>query len=159
MVLVSPSVTLLLCSSWSNAWHQFSGLRSAPFIFNSVAEAVKWILEHNCAVSLLFYYLDDFLTMGPATLSGTSQSHMDTAFNAFARSGLPLHWQKCGAIKLARLLRGIRRSRSSAALTRFPVSNRLMGVLQSALSTPVSPVFDHVTFEAACCFFRFSTCG
>ena len=59
-----------------------------------------------------------------------------------------------GATRLARLLRGIRRSRSSPALTRLPVTNRLMGVLQSALS---APGLDHVMFWAACCtaFFGF----
>jgi hypothetical protein len=59
-----------------------------------------------------------------------------------------------GATRLARLLRGIRRSRSSPALSRLPVTNRLMGVLQSALS---APGFDHVMFWAACCtaFFGF----
>ena len=41
------------------------GLRSAPFIFNSVAEAVEWILVHNYLISPLFHYLDDYLTMGP----------------------------------------------------------------------------------------------
>lgn len=42
------------------------GLRSAPFIFDSVAEAVEWILIHKHLVSPLFHYLDDFLTLGPA---------------------------------------------------------------------------------------------
>ena len=59
-----------------------------------------------------------------------------------------------GATRLARLLRGIRRSRSSPALTRLPVTNRLMTVLHSALS---ALTFDHVMFWAACCtaFFGF----
>jgi hypothetical protein len=59
-----------------------------------------------------------------------------------------------GANRLARLLRGIRRSRSSSAVTRLPVTNRLMNVLHSALS---APSFDHVMFWAACCtaFFGF----
>ena len=49
-----------------------------------------------------------------------------------------------GASRLARLLRGIR----------LPITNRLMGVLFSALS---APSFDHVMFWAACCtaFFGF----
>ena len=55
------------------------GLRSAPFIFNSVAEAVEWILVHNYLISPLFHYLDDYLTMGPPN-SPQCQSHVDTAF-------------------------------------------------------------------------------
>ena len=59
-----------------------------------------------------------------------------------------------GASRLARLLRGIRRSRSSSTLIRLPITNRLMGVLFSALS---APSFDQVMFWAACCtaFFGF----
>ncbi len=169
---------------------------------------------HNDAVSPLFHYLDDFLTMGPAK-SSICQTHMDTAFNVFAAMrGLAFAFSCCatiwrllmspiqarpsrttlciccacsnltdselapssvssyiaavrswhidlgapdptrGATRLARLLRGIRRSRSSPALTRLPVTNRLMDVLQSVLS---APVFDHVMFWAACCtaFFGF----
>ena len=59
-----------------------------------------------------------------------------------------------GATRLARLLRGIRRSRTSPAFIRLPITNRLMLVLQSALAVPL---FDHIMFWAACCtaFFGF----
>ena len=59
-----------------------------------------------------------------------------------------------GATRLARLLRGVRRTRSSPRLPRLPISNRLMHILYRALS---SPSFDHVMFWAACCtaFFGF----
>ena len=59
-----------------------------------------------------------------------------------------------GASRLARLLRGIGRSRSSPTLIRLPITNRLMGVLFSALS---APSIDHAMFWAACCtaFFGF----
>ena len=70
------------------------GLRSDPFIFNSVAEAVEWILVHNYLISPLFHYLDDYLTMGPPN-SPQCQSHVDTAFQVFPRLGLPLHLEKC----------------------------------------------------------------
>ena len=70
------------------------GLRSAPFIFDSVASAVGWILSHNYCVSLLFHYLDDFLTLDPPS-SPVCQSNVNTAFAVFARLGLPLHHEKC----------------------------------------------------------------
>ena len=39
-------------------------LRSAPYVFNSVADMVQWILlTHN--VSDLVHYLNDFTTAGP----------------------------------------------------------------------------------------------
>ena len=41
------------------------GLRSAPFIFTSIADLVEWILVHNYGVDFLRYYLDDFFTLGP----------------------------------------------------------------------------------------------
>ena len=62
------------------------GLRSAPIIFDSVAEAVEWILKHNYAVDPLFHYLDDFLTLGPPN-SPLCQSHVDTAFSVFSPPG------------------------------------------------------------------------
>ena len=41
------------------------GLRSAPFIFTSIADQVEWILVHNYGVDFLRHYLDDFFTLGP----------------------------------------------------------------------------------------------
>ena len=46
-------------------------LRSAPFLFNMVADALQWILEHYFDVSHLFHYLDDFFFAGQR---GTSES-------------------------------------------------------------------------------------
>ena len=43
------------------------GLRSAPYIFNCVAELVEWILVNNYKVPDLLHYLDDFITAGPLT--------------------------------------------------------------------------------------------
>ena len=41
------------------------GLRSASFIFTSIADLVEWILVHNYGVDFLRHYLDDFFTLGP----------------------------------------------------------------------------------------------
>jgi len=40
------------------------GLRSAPKLFDILADLLTWILEHM-GVSPIMHYLDDFLTMGP----------------------------------------------------------------------------------------------
>ena len=40
------------------------GLRSAPKLFNVLADLLAWIME-NSGVSYLIHYLDDYLTMGP----------------------------------------------------------------------------------------------
>ena len=55
------------------------GLRWVPFIFNSVAEAVEWILKHNYLISPLLHYLVDYLIIGPPN-SPRCQFHVDTAF-------------------------------------------------------------------------------
>ena len=44
------------------------GLRPAPFLFDTVASAVHWILVTNYGIQPLLHYLDDFLTVGPLTL-------------------------------------------------------------------------------------------
>ena len=95
---IHPDDRFLLGMKWRDKFYVDHvlpfGLRSAPFIFDSVAEAVEWILKTNYAVHPLFHYLDDFLTMGPAN-SPLCQSHVDRAFAVFHRLGLPLHVEKC----------------------------------------------------------------
>ena len=51
------------------------GLRSAPFLFNRLADAIHWILQNNYEVHHLLHYLDDFLTAGPA-YSNTCQHNL-----------------------------------------------------------------------------------
>ena len=57
--------------------------RSTPFIFNSVAEAIKWILKVNYSVRYLLHYLDKFLSLAPAASSECAASV------AIAQSVLP----------------------------------------------------------------------
>ena len=40
------------------------GLRSAPFLFNQLADAIHWSLQHNHGVRHVLHYLDDFFTAG-----------------------------------------------------------------------------------------------
>ena len=40
------------------------GLRSAPKIFNAIADALHWYLQSS-GIQLLFHYLDDFIIAGP----------------------------------------------------------------------------------------------
>ena len=42
------------------------GLRSVPYIFNRLSQAIHWILTNNYGVQHLLHYLDNFLTAGPA---------------------------------------------------------------------------------------------
>lgn len=70
------------------------GLRSAPFIFNSIANAVEWILKSNYSIPDLLHYLDDFVLAGPpnSSLCGT---RLVTATSVTRELGLPLHPDKC----------------------------------------------------------------
>ena len=70
------------------------GLRSAPYIFNQLSDALEWILLNKCFISYVGHILDDFLIMEPPTLAGlpsqawqTSLSSMLLTFNTL---GVPI---------------------------------------------------------------------
>ena len=66
------------------------GLRSAPFIFSSVADLLEWILGHNYGLNFLLHYLDDFYTLGPPN-SPACQYNLDTCIWLFKDWHIPLH--------------------------------------------------------------------
>ena len=63
-VPIHPDDRFLLGMKWRDLFYVDLvlpfGSRSSPFIFNSVAEAVEWILANNYAICPLFHYLEDF---------------------------------------------------------------------------------------------------
>ena len=69
MVPVQPADWQLMGMHWRGSYYFDTclpfGLRSAPFLFNEVATAIEWILEHNYAVHPILHYLDDYLMAGP----------------------------------------------------------------------------------------------
>ena len=84
-IAVHPSDRYLLGLRWRDQYYVDLalpfGLRSAPYVFNSVADMVEWILLNTHNVSDLMHYLDDFITASSL---------------AVCRSlGLPLHPDKC----------------------------------------------------------------
>ena len=70
------------------------GLRSAPFIFNSVADVVEWILLRKHHLSDLLHFLDDLITAGPPQSSQCAYN-LNMAISVCHRLGLPLHADKC----------------------------------------------------------------
>lgn len=68
------------------------GLRSAPKLFNTMADLLSWILERK-GVSPLIHYLDDFLTMGPAD-SQICLHHLTTIKETCQDLGIPLAFEK-----------------------------------------------------------------
>lgn len=70
------------------------GLRSAPFIFDSVASIVEWILINNYGVTNLVHYLDDFIMAGPPN-SDICLTQLNKSVKLCTHLGLPLHPAKC----------------------------------------------------------------
>ena len=46
------------------------GLRSSPFLFNRLADAVQWLLKTNYHIQDLMHYLNDYFTVDPSKLCG-----------------------------------------------------------------------------------------
>ena len=94
-VAMRPDERFLFGMRWRNTFFVDLalpfGLRSAPFIFNSIAE---WILKSNYLIKYLLHYLDDFLSLAPAGSSECADSVV-IARSVFSRLGLPLHPSKC----------------------------------------------------------------
>ena len=64
------------------------GLRSAPKLFNVLADLLSWILMQH-GISPLVHYLDDFLTMGPAD-STICHDNFSTIQRFCQELGIPL---------------------------------------------------------------------
>ena len=64
------------------------GLRSAPKIFNTLADALEWILSHK-GVQWIIHYLDDFLMLGAPGTSQCSQA-LVTTLATCDRLGCPI---------------------------------------------------------------------
>ena len=66
LIPVRPQDWNLLGIKWRDQFYIDTclpfGLRSAPFLFNQLADAIHWSLQHNHGV--LLHYLDDFFTAG-----------------------------------------------------------------------------------------------
>ena len=69
------------------------GLRSAPKIFNSVADALEWIL-HRFGIQELFHYLDDCITIGSADLNECA-INKEIMTVTCGLLGTPLAQEKC----------------------------------------------------------------
>ena len=70
------------------------GLRSAPGIFNAVADLFEWILIHNWSVEDLLHYLDDYFTLGAAR-TNICANRLAAIEQAAQHVGIPLSPEKC----------------------------------------------------------------
>jgi len=97
-VPVHPSGRYLLGMKWHNQYYMDLalpfGLRSAPFIFNAIADMVEWILVHSYQITDLLHYRNDFITADPPESSKCAHN-LSIAVSVCRHLGLPLHPGKC----------------------------------------------------------------
>lgn len=68
------------------------GLRSAPKIFNALADALEWV-AHRAGVDHIFHYLDDFAVVGPPQPS-TCGGYLEILAETCKNMGVPLAPEK-----------------------------------------------------------------
>ena len=69
------------------------GLRSAPKVFNALADTLEWCFHYR-GVNDGDHYLDDLVTMGPPA-SSTCARNLRVIYEVLATLGLPLAKDKC----------------------------------------------------------------
>ena len=96
IIPVHPEDRSLLGMRWREALYVDSalpfGLRSAPKIFNSVADALEWKLKHM-GLQQVFHYLDDFLIVEPPH-SPRCKEELQVLLRCFKSLGVPVAGQK-----------------------------------------------------------------
>lgn len=92
LVPVWPQDRKWLGMLWNNALYVDGmlpfGLRSAPKIFNAIADALEWCIA-NESVELIFHYLDDFAIIGPPE-SEVCLRHLMILKRVCSELGVPL---------------------------------------------------------------------
>ena len=106
------------------------GLRSAPGIFNALADLFQWILQNNYDVADILHYLDDYFTLGPAGTPTCSNS-VNAIQQASRDLGLPLAPDKCEGPTTCLIFLGI--ELNSVSMTARLPTNKLTE-LQSIIS-------------------------
>ena len=68
------------------------GLRSAPFLFNWLADSLHWILVNKCGVMNVIHYLDEFFIVAPS--AEECGKLLQTVRDLFDVIGVPLALEK-----------------------------------------------------------------
>ena len=69
------------------------GLRSAPYLFNQISEAIEWALRNNYGIEWILHFLDDFFTAGKAN-SNVCKHNMNAMTTLCKRVNAPLKPEK-----------------------------------------------------------------
>ena len=109
-VVIHPSDRALLDMGWHGKFYVDLalpfGLRSAPFIFDSIAAMVEWILINKYQVAELVHYLGGFITAGPQN-SNMCARNLRIALRVCTELGIPLHPDKCEGPSMVLVVLGI----------------------------------------------------
>ena len=93
---VHPADRHILAMRWNNNIYIDTclpfGLRSAPKLFNILADLLLWIVEAK-GVSPILHYLDDFLILAPPS-SDTCLNNLNTVKEVCSQLGIPLALEK-----------------------------------------------------------------
>ena len=96
LIPVHPQDRVLQAVQWENKIYVDPmlpfGLRSAPKVFNAIADALEWII-HQQGVAFCKHYLDDFIVAGPPH-SQDCQLALETLDRVCSRLGIPLAQHK-----------------------------------------------------------------
>ena len=96
LVPIHPDYHNLLGFKWQgNYYHHTTlpqGAGSSCFIFERIATAIQWILQHKFAVRHMVHYLDDFLFIG--STSNTVKHYLQSFINLCADIGIPINHSK-----------------------------------------------------------------
>ena len=98
LIPLKPSDYELFGMVWNNHYYYDKvlpfGLRSAPFIFNLLSDAVEWILRNKCSISFVCHILDDFLIIEPPSSSSpysqACQRSLSSMQLTFRNLGIPM---------------------------------------------------------------------
>ena len=70
------------------------GLRSAPYIFNQLLDAIEWILLNKCSISFVCHILDDFFIVEPPChtppLDSLCQASLSSMILTFKNLNIPI---------------------------------------------------------------------
>ena len=126
-VPVRPTDWELLGILWKGKYYVDTclpfGLRSAPFLFNRVSEAIEWSLKYNHDVHDVIHYLDDFFTVGK---SGTNicEQNMKKMVALCKQLGAPLKEEKIEGPTTCITFLGIELD-STSMVARLPADRKL----------------------------------
>ena len=110
LVPVHPADCPLLRMRWRNCLFVnkmlLFRLRSAPKIFNAVADALEWVIKQR-GVAHVYHYLDDFITLGEPG-ADTCSKNLQFILDVCRELGVTVALEKCAGPAVCTVFLGIK---------------------------------------------------